>query len=110
MSEVFTHKSLIEQGYRREVGKEGMMPGPGFVCYRNTGKQKYVAVAWVGNNATMNDWIEHECGGGWKQSHPTVYAWWIDPLQRDPFYVNYTGEVLIKGEDPMLAEDDVQSA
>lgn len=98
VQETYTHRGLIDAGYTRHVYPQY----PGWVCYEPPyGKFR---IAFAGNDATMNNWIENI--SRWKRNFPEVYAWWIDPKQKDPFHTKY-GEIIIKGEDPKLVEDAV---
>lgn len=99
----YTHEALIEAGYVRRTEKDHGQPG--FVCYnwmRLTpvkGRRPYT-VAWAGNSAMTNEWIEKI--SNWEKLYPKLYAWWLDPTQKEPYSIN--GEIIIKGEDPLKKE------
>jgi len=98
----FTHAALTAAGYDRQT--PAMHGQPGFFCYVEPrfGYDEGWKIAWVGNDATMQKWVEKT--SNWKANWPDLYAWYIDPMQRDPFREPATGEIIIKGEDPMLVE------
>ncbi|HEY6028553.1 MAG TPA: hypothetical protein VIV09_16780 [Pseudolabrys sp.] len=101
----YTHKALIAAGYTRtDWDKEY----PGWITYEPGGgfyswSKQRPRVCFIGNNATMNNWIEEV--SRWKTNFPDLYKWWTDPAQTEPFLAD-SGELMIKGEDPMLVEAD----
>lgn len=101
----YTHEKLIARGYERITWPDY----PGWVTYVRPGSglfggtEEYPYIGFAGNDATMNNWIEKV--SHWKVRHPIIYKWWCDPKQKIIYY-SATHEIIIKGEDPMLVEND----
>ncbi len=101
----YTHSGLIKDGYERTEWPQ--YPGwvtyePGVATMDWTWTDKRPRVAFISNDATMNNWIEEV--SNWKVHFPDIYKWWGDPTQKR--ILTKYGELLIKSIDPKLIEEE----